>query len=82
MVLKVVGQSVSATISALADTVELHLRLMIDDRGVLRASYSIAFLLFHVDQAKGFSIRLKGIKVGTVLEISSEVLVSEPQYSG
>ena len=82
VVLEVVRHGVAATISALAEMVELNLRLMIDDRGVLSYLYSVALLIDCVDQAEGVAGRLKGIKSGPVSDFSSEVLVAAPHYGG
>ena len=79
--LEVVGHGVAVTVSALAQTVELHMRLMIGDRVVLGALYSVSLLPNHVDQAKGVAGRLKGIKVRPVSDLALEVLVTAPQGS-
>ena len=82
MMLQVVGHIVVATVSALAEAVELDLRLIVGDRGVLSTPYSVPLLLDIVDQAEGVSRRLDIIEVGSVSDLSSEVLVAAPQDGG
>ena len=55
---------------------------MIGQKGVLGATDSVAFLLGHVEQAKGVAGRLEGIGVGSVLYLSSKVLVAASNDSG
>ena len=49
-----VRHGVAATVSSLAEKVELDQRLMIGDRGVISYLYSVALLIDCVEQAKGF----------------------------
>ena len=62
--------------------VELDLRLMIGNRGVLGALYFVALLINSIEQSKGDARRLEGIEVGPVLYLASEVLVAAPQDGG
>ena len=82
MVFEVVGHGVSATISALDETVELHFRLIIGDRGILGVLYYVALLLNHVEQAEDVTGRLEEIEIGPVLDLALEVLVASPQDGG
>ena len=82
VILQVVGHGVAETILALADIVELDLRLMIGGRVVIIGPYSIPLLLDQDDQAEGVPGRLEGIKVGPVSDLASEVLVAAPQDGG
>ena len=68
----------SATVSALAKAVELDLRLIVSDRDVLGATYSVPLLRDLIEQAEDVAKRLEVIKVGPVLDLASEVLVAAP----
>ena len=59
--LHVVGQSVATIVSALAKAVGLDLHLIVGNRGVLDASYSILLLLDIIEQAKVIARRLEVI---------------------
>ena len=76
VVIEVFGHGIATTVLTLAETVELYLRLMIGDGGVIDASYSIALLLNRVDQAEGVAGILEVIKVGLVSDLASDVIFS------
>ena len=80
--LEVVGHGVAVTVSSLAETVEIHLHLVIGDKGIFGASYCVALLFNRVEQVKGVTGRLEGIEVGLVFNLSSKVLVAAPQDVG
>ena len=77
-----VGHGVAVTVSSLAETVEIHLHLVIGDKGIFGASYCVALLFNRVEQVKGVTGRLKGIEFGPDLNLASEVLIRAPQDSG
>ena len=79
---QVIRYGVYATILALAETVELDLRLMVGVRGVLSAPDYVPLLLDYIEQADDVAEILEGIEVGLVLDLVSEVLVTAPQDSG
>ena len=72
----------SLTVSVLLEKIKLDLYLMVGNRGILGATEYVAFLLYSFDQARGVADRLKGIEVGPVLHLTSEVLVTAPQIVG
>ena len=80
--LQVVGYGVAVILLALAKEVSLDLRLMVGNRGVLSAPYSVPLLIDSVDQAEGVARRLEVIKFGSVSDLASEVFISAPQYGG
>ena len=80
--LQLVRHGVAATVLTLAETVELHLRLMIGDRGILGVSSSVSLLLNRVEQAEDVTGRLEEIEIGPVLDLALEVLVASPQDGG
>ena len=82
MVIELAGEGMALTVSALAETVELELFLVVGYRGILRATNSVAFLLDRVDQDEDVAGRLEGIKVGPVSYLLSEVFVAAPQDGG
>ena len=55
VMIEVVGHGVAETVLALAETVELYLHLMICNKGVLSASYSVTLLIDNIDKSKGVS---------------------------
>ena len=67
---QVVRHGVAATVSALAKAIELDLHLMIGDRGVLGAPYSVPLLLDSIEQAKGVARRLEVIEFGPVSDLA------------
>ena len=82
MVLHMVRDVMATAVSALDETVELYLCLMVGNRGIFNASDFVALLTNHIEQAKGVAGRLEGIKVGSVFNLSSKVLVAAPQDVG
>ena len=82
VMIQMVGHDVSVTVLSLTETVEPDLRLMIYDRGVLGAFYSVALLLDRIEQAEDVAGRLNGIEVGPFSDLALEVLVAAPQDIG
>ena len=72
----------AASVLALAETVELDLRLMVGNKGILDAPYPVPLLIDSVEQVEGVAGRIKLIKVILVSDLASEVLVSTPQDVG
>ena len=80
--LQVVIHGVAATVLDPAKLVELDLCLIVGERGILGAPYSVPLLLDCVEQAKGVSGRLELIEVGLVFYLALDVLVAAPQDGG
>ena len=78
VMLQVVGHCVAMTVLTLAYAIELDLRLMIGERGILGAPYSAPLLLDIVEQDKGVNKRLEVINVDLVSDLASEFLVVAP----
>ena len=82
VMLQVVGHGVAEIFSFLSKSIELDLSLIVGNRCVLGAPYSIPLLINCVEQAEGVAIRLEVIEVGPVFYLASEILVLSPQDGG